>query len=152
MGSRPRVIGHAVGGGGGHALQPRLRAVPELADGAVVMRDTLDVKIVTRRVAYDCPVGHVVAVPLFVGADVPEVWECPIHRLAADIVDRVGLEAAGVVITAQDGGSVKAASKTHWEHVLERRTIQELEAILEERLEVLRARRGEGTATGSEVA
>ena len=69
-------------------------------------------------------------------ADMPETWESP----------RTGQEGR---LVADDGSLVTSeqpeakAPRTHWDMLLERRTRAELEELLQERLEYLRARRGE---------
>ena len=69
-------------------------------------------------------------------AEVPETWESP----------RTGLEGR---LVGEDGGLVQSAvvetkaPRTHWDMLLERRTRAELEELLQERLQYLRARRGE---------
>jgi hypothetical protein len=69
-------------------------------------------------------------------AEVPETWESP----------RTGLEGR---LVGEDGGLVQSAvvetkaPRTHWDMLLERRTRPELEELLQERLELLRARRGQ---------
>ncbi|MDR0944928.1 MAG: RNA polymerase-binding protein RbpA [Bifidobacteriaceae bacterium] len=80
-------------------------------------------------VYYDCPGGHVIVVPFYVEADVPDCWECRCGALALkrDVKDPRLPE-------------VKH-KRTHWEVLKERRTTEELEALLQERLELLRARR-----------
>lgn len=81
------------------------------------------------HVVYDCPSGHSLVVPLSIEAEVPMVWNC-----------RCGVEAY-----ARDRGDAEPTEvrrpRSHWEMVLERRTIEELEALLAERLDLLRARR-----------
>ena len=91
---------------------------------------------------YHCPVGHVTTLRFSVHAeDIPEVWDCPkCGRLA------FGDEAAALVQSRSVGGQAlasprtSATGKTHWEMLLERRSVAELEDILAERLEVLRTR------------
>ena len=69
-------------------------------------------------------------------AEVPEVWSSP----------RTGQEGR---LVADDGTLVQTveaevkAPRTHWDMLLERRTRPELEELLQERLEYLRARRGQ---------
>ncbi len=81
------------------------------------------------EVHYDCPNGHVLAMPFSVEADVPLSWEC--H--------------CGALALLRDGDrpaeTDTKAARTHWDMLLERRTIPELEELLEERLELLRAAR-----------
>lgn len=68
-------------------------------------------------------------------AEIPETWECRhCAGTASLIVDSKPL--------AVDHSGDKVA-RTHWDMLLERRTIPELEELLEERLQYLRARRGE---------
>jgi hypothetical protein len=94
---------------------------------------------------YVCAQGHRTELPFSVEADVPPTWEC-----------RCGLDAK-----LQGGGPEPDAKpvkhvRTHWDMLLERRSIPELEDILSERLELLRNgdigpahlhRRGAGRAT-----
>jgi hypothetical protein len=80
-------------------------------------------------VHYDCPNGHVLTFPFSVEAEVPLSWEC--H--------------CGALALLRDGDrpepSTERTQRTHWDMLLERRTIPELEELLEERLELLRAGR-----------
>lgn len=80
---------------------------------------------------YVCPQGHRTELPFSVEAEVPDSWECR----------------CGAVARLLDGPepTVKAtkAPRTHWDMLLERRSIPELEELLEERLTLLRASRGE---------
>ncbi|MGL5931037.1 MAG: RNA polymerase-binding protein RbpA [Dermatophilaceae bacterium] len=100
--------------------------------GALSMETDENVVPSERRLTeYACPNGHSITLPFSVEAEVPAVWEC-----------RCGAEALLI------GGSeleVKPAKhqRTHWDMLLERRSIPELEELLEERLTLLRASRGE---------
>jgi ribosomal protein L37AE/L43A len=68
-------------------------------------------------------------------AEVPEVWECrTCGNEATLLVDSKPVEV--------DRSGEKIA-RTHWDMLLERRTRAELEELLEERLNYLRARRGQ---------
>ena len=67
-------------------------------------------------------------------ADVPQTWEC--RTCGAEEVLRVG---EGTVTVDH---SDQKAPRTHWDMLLERRTIPELEELLEERLAYIRSRRG----------
>jgi hypothetical protein len=80
-------------------------------------------------VIYDCPNGHVVTMPFSVEAEVPAVWDC--HCGAVAVLRH------GAKPEEKDGKHVR----THWDMLLERRTIKELEALLDERLELLRSHR-----------
>ncbi len=84
-----------------------------------------------RMTTYVCPQGHRIELPFSIEADVPPVWEC-----------RCGQEAKLL-----DGPEVEFKEtkhvRTHWDMLLERRSIPELEVMLEERLALLRQSRGE---------
>ncbi len=67
-------------------------------------------------------------------ADAPEAWEC--RTCGNEAVRRTE---HGVVEIDHSGDKV---ARTHWDMLLERRTIPELEELLEERLALLRERRG----------
>jgi len=68
-------------------------------------------------------------------AEIPETWECRnCSGSAVLLVDSKPVEI--------DRSGEKIA-RTHWDMLLERRTIPELEELLEERLQYLRARRGQ---------
>ncbi|WP_394551871.1 RNA polymerase-binding protein RbpA [Agromyces sp. MMS24-JH15] len=68
-------------------------------------------------------------------ADTPESWECRTCGAQATLL----VDSKPVEI---DRSNEKVA-RTHWDMLLERRTIPELEELLEERLQFLRARRGQ---------
>ena len=75
-------------------------------------------------------------------AEVPEAWEC--RTCGAEAVLRVG----DTVVEVDHSGD--KTPRTHWDMLMERRTIAELEELLEERLALLRERRGgEGSARKS---
>lgn len=77
---------------------------------------------------YDCPRGHETVVPFALEAEVPSTWEC--KHCGATALLRNGTEP-----------ETKATKpvRTHWDMLLERRSLPELEEILTERLEMLRA-------------
>ncbi|MFZ5872659.1 MAG: RNA polymerase-binding protein RbpA [Actinomycetota bacterium] len=98
--------------------------------GAASMESESGVEPAPRRIAeYDCPNGHVITVPFSAEADVPPLWEC-----------RCGAEA---LLRDSERPQTKPAKppRTHWDMLLERRTIAELEVLLDERLELLRSGR-----------
>lgn len=84
-----------------------------------------------QMVTYKCAAGHVIELPFSVEADVPALWEC-----------RCGREALLVDGPEPERKPVKP-QRTHWDMLLERRSIPELEELLEERLALLRESRGE---------
>lgn len=86
-----------------------------------------------RSATYRCPRDHEFVVPMADDAEVPAVWDCRMHGQQSTLVDG----------SAPEGKAVKPP-RTHWDMLLERRTIPELEELLEERLAFIRARRGAG--------
>ena len=87
-----------------------------------------------QDVEYACPSGHRFRMPFSVEAEVPMVWECRV----------CGAQALRVGGTLEEEKHGKPA-RTHWDMLLERRSIPELEEVLAERLEVLR---GGGLSAG----
>jgi hypothetical protein len=81
-----------------------------------------------RNVTYDCPQGHRFEIPMADDAEVPFRWECPRCGSLSRQVD-------GVEPPLADS----KPARTHWDMLLERRSIPELEDILSERLELLRS-------------
>ena len=80
-----------------------------------------------QRVMYDCANGHDFEIPMAAEAEVPFIWECP----------RCGAESRQRDVEPPEFKLDKPA-RTHWDMLLERRSIAELEDILSERLELLR--------------
>ena len=81
---------------------------------------------------YVCPEGHRTELPFSIEAEIPPTWEC-----------RCGLDAK-----LQGGGPEPEAKpvkhqRTHWDMLLERRSVADLEVLLNERLELLAERRAE---------
>jgi ribosomal protein L37AE/L43A len=81
-----------------------------------------------QQVGYRCPHGHDFDITMSVEADVPAVWECP----------RCGAEALSTSGITPEVKAEKPA-RTHWDMLLERRSLKELEDILSERLDLLRS-------------
>jgi hypothetical protein len=71
-------------------------------------------------------------------AEVPPVWESPKSGQEGVLL---GTNGKPVVLEETE----TKAPRTHWDMLLERRTRAELEELLQERLEYLRARRGQGS-------
>lgn len=81
-------------------------------------------------VSYDCPRGHVTAVPFSTEAEeIPILWQC-----------RCGAEALQREAERPDTTPARPV-RTHWDMLLERRTIHDLEELLDERLALLHASR-----------
>ena len=85
--------------------------------------------------AYRCARGHEFSVPFAEEAEIPTTWECRLDGTAAQLVDGPLPEAKKT-----------KAPRTHWDMLMELRTIADLEEVLAERLDVLRARRGTKSA------
>jgi len=86
----------------------------------------------TTPLQYVCPVGHVTVVPFSIEAeDIPRTWSCRCGREAHATDELQNMASA----------DVKEARyvRTHWDMLLERRSIAELEELLNERLALLRA-------------
>jgi len=76
---------------------------------------------------YICPQGHQVTMPFSVEADeIPDTWPC----------------SCGATGTHHGATHVAPTAakhvRTHWDMLLERRTVKDLEGILKERLEEIR--------------
>jgi hypothetical protein len=82
-----------------------------------------------QEAAYDCPNNHTILLPFSVEADVPPVWEC-----------RCG---ATAVLRDHEKPEEKPGKpqRTHWDMLLERRSEEDLQALLDQRLELLRSGR-----------
>jgi hypothetical protein len=82
-----------------------------------------------QPVSYDCPDGHVTTMPFSLEADVPLVWDCRCNKQA--------------LLRDGDRPEPKYVKppRTHWDMLLERRELGDLEVLLEERLDLLRADR-----------
>lgn len=97
--------------------------------GAQSYESDLGVEMAPRQsVTYACPHDHRCTVPFALEAEVPEVWDCTV----------CGAEALRTDGVRPDAKPTKPA-RTHWDMLLERRSISELEVLLAERLELLRA-------------
>lgn len=114
--------------------------------GAQSMQSEEGVEFSPRKKAlYRAEDGTTFEVVFAAEAEIPATWESPrtgqVGRLVGD-----------------DGGIVEAeeteskAPRTHWDMLLERRTREELEEILEQRLQYLRARRGEAAKQAAKSA
>ena len=82
-----------------------------------------------REVIYDCPNGHETRMPMAADAELPANWECRTCGAAAQLRD-------GEAPAARAG----KPTRTHWDMLLERRSLDDLEDVLNERLAELRPR------------
>jgi hypothetical protein len=80
-----------------------------------------------QDVEYGCPNGHRFEMPFALEAEVPATWECRVCGAQALRVD-------GVAPEEKPG----KPTRTHWDMLLERRSVADLEEVLAERLAVLR--------------
>lgn len=100
--------------------------------GSKSMESEDNVEYAPRQVArYDCPNGHDIVLNFAAEAEVPLVWECNQCHDEAVLVNHEKPEPEKPV----------KQPRTHWDMLLERRSIPELEELLEERLELLRSGR-----------
>ncbi len=96
--------------------------------GAVSYENEESTELAERQVArYGCTNGHHFSVPFSIEAEVPQTWECRF---------------CGAIAVRNDGAAPAPVPgkipRTHWDMLLERRSIPELEAILAERLAAMR--------------
>ena len=100
--------------------------------GAVSYESDRNTELAPRQTReYLCARGHQFEVPFAVDAEVPITWECKFDGTVARLVD------------GNEPEQKKAKPpRTHWDMLLERRSMAELDDILNERLEEVRARRG----------
>lgn len=107
--------------------------------GAVSYEDDRGVRLADRlEIDYDCPGCGTFTMIFSVEADVPAVWECR----------DCGAKSLRVNGELPEEKPTKPV-RTHWDMLLERRSIEELEDLLEERLDLLRS--GETLGTAVEV-
>jgi len=97
--------------------------------GAKSFEDESGVEFAARReVGFDCPRQHHFSLTFSAEAEIPAVWECP--RCGGE-----SLRSDGERPVAKEEKPVR----THWDMLRERRSIAELEDLLNERLDLLRA-------------
>ena len=95
--------------------------------GAVSYETDRNTEFVARQtVEYDCPAGHHFSVPFAAEAEVPTTWECKVCGDTALMVDGERPEP-----------KQSKPARTHWDMLMERRTLDDLEEVLAERLAVL---------------
>ena len=104
------------------------RALRGVGLGSKTFEDEQAVEFAERQsLAFDCPKGHHFTVTFSVEAELPTEWECPRCGQMARRSDGVEPEPKEV-----------KPPRTHWDMLRERRSIEELEDILAERLEEIR--------------
>ena len=85
-----------------------------------------------QSMRYACPRGHDFEVPFSNDAEAPHTWECRLHGSISKLVDG-----------AEPETKKTKPPRTHWDMLLERRSVADLEVLLAERLELLAERRRE---------
>lgn len=107
--------------------------------GAQSLENEVGINFVDRaKFTYQCGNGHTTELVFAAEAEVPEVWQCrQCSEQAAIVTDGKFVELS---VTHERPG------RSHWEMLLERRTKEELEEILKERIDYVRARRATGKA------
>ncbi len=97
--------------------------------GSQSLESEAGVELAARvKTTYACPRGHETVVPFSVEAEIPPVWFC---KCGSDAVR---------VDAKRPTPQLLRPVRTHWDMLLERRSIPELETLLQERLDLLRAR------------
>lgn len=98
--------------------------------GAVSYETDRDHDLAPRQlVKYRTDDGEIYEVPFADDAEIPEEWMCKNGKLGT-LIEGEGVESKPV-----------KPPRTHWDMLLERRSIEELDVLLEERIEALRKRR-----------
>jgi len=107
--------------------------------GAVSMESDRNVKLEARiEHEYRCASGHSTMLRFAETAEVPPTWECKnCSKPAALLIDGVPVEGAL---------DAEKTPRSHWEMLLERRSREELQDLLDEQLENLRIRRASANA------
>jgi hypothetical protein len=103
--------------------------------GAVSYETDRNHDLAPRQIArYRTPNGEIFEVPFADDAEIPGTWLC-----------KNGMEGTLLEGEAPEPKKTKPP-RTHWDMLLERRSIEDLEELLKERFEVIRAkRRGAGS-------
>jgi RNA polymerase-binding protein len=97
--------------------------------GATSYETDRDTDLAPRHeVSFDCPKGHHFTVPFAADAELPATWECRVCGATA------------ITVTGELPTPKKSKpARTHWDMLLERRSIEDLEAVLAERLAAIRS-------------
>ncbi len=105
------------------------RSLRGMKIGANSLETDRGVAFVERRdVYYVCPQGHDFAVPLVIDAVPPATWDC-----------RCGQKGKLRDETVEEEAKPVKPPRTHWDMLMERREVGDLQVLLDERLELLRA-------------
>ncbi|MDH6244781.1 hypothetical protein M2432_002426 [Mycobacterium sp. OTB74] len=100
--------------------------------GAVSYETERNHDLAPRQIArYRTANGEEFDVPFADDAEIPGVWSC-----------RNGHEGTRIDVEAPGPVKVGKPARTHWDMLLERRSIEDLDKLLDERLAVIKSRRG----------
>lgn len=103
--------------------------------GATSYETDSHVEMAPRQpISYDCPKGHVTTMPFSLEAEIPSVWECRCGETA--------IVRGGERPVVQD----EKVGRTHWDMLIERRSLKDLQVLLDERLDLLRSGRATESA------
>ncbi|MEY2826803.1 MAG: hypothetical protein RLZZ122_1167 [Actinomycetota bacterium] len=86
--------------------------------------------------SFRCANGHNFEIPFAIDAELPDSWEC---RFCSSHARRV-VDGEEVALTLESSNN----PRSHFEMLLERRSREELEELLQERLTEMRERRAKG--------
>ena len=103
------------------------RSLRGMSIGAKSLESDDNVDFAARNdVAYICPKGHRTILPFAEGAEIPDEWECRCGAVAQQ--------------EREDGktNEITKPTHTHWDMLLERRSEEELKALLDKRLQMHR--------------
>lgn len=104
------------------------RALRGVGLGSKSFEDEQGIEFAERnRIGFDCPKGHHFEVTFALEAELPTEWECKMCGSVAARSDGVRGEEKNV-----------KPQRTHWDMLRERRSIPELEEILDEQLHKMR--------------
>ena len=100
--------------------------------GSRSLEDSAGVELAARQeLGFDCENGHHFSLTFAAEAELPTEWQCP----------RCGQPARRSDGVEPEPKEVKPV-RTHWDMLRQRRSIEELEVILSERLEEIRSEDG----------
>ncbi len=107
------------------------RSLRGMKIGANSLESDIGVAFVDRREeTFQCSNGHSFIITLAAEADAPMSWEC-----------KCGAEAKLIGGTGEEEKKNVKPTRTHWDMLLERRNTDELQVLLDERLDLLRSGR-----------
>ena len=104
------------------------RSLRGMSIGAKSLESDENVDFAARvEVTYVAPDGTRTIVPFAKGAEIPDVWETHTGQIAHREGEKGG-----------DGNETSKPTRTHWDMLLERRSEDELKALLDKRLKMHR--------------